>query len=70
MRKLLREVRHEFNIPIVLITHDVFEAYAVADRIIIYSGGRIVQAGSPFEVFHNPVSSDVEELLKFSYAGV
>jgi len=60
MRKLLVEVRYEFNIPIVLITHDVSEAYSVADRIIVYSGGRIAQAGSPFEVFHNPVSSGVE----------
>jgi len=63
MRKLLREVRHEFDIPIVLITHDVAEAYAVADRIIVYSGGRIAQAGPPFEVFHNPVSPEVEELV-------
>jgi len=63
MRRLLREVRNEFNIPIVLITHDVCEAYTVADRIIVYSGGRIAQAGSPFEVFHHPVSSDVEALI-------
>jgi len=63
MRKLLREVRNEFNIPIVLITHDVSEAYAVADRIIVYSGGRIVQTGSPFEVLHRPVSYEVEALI-------
>ncbi len=63
MRKLLREVRNEFNIPIVLITHDVSEAYAVADRIIAYSGGRIVQTGSPFEVLHRPVSYEVEALI-------
>jgi molybdate transport system ATP-binding protein len=63
MQQLLRKVRSEFNIPIVLITHDVFEAYTVADRIIVYSGGRIAQTGSPLEVFHNPVSSDVEALV-------
>ena len=63
MRKLLREVQNEFHIPIVLITHDVYEAYAVADRIIVCSGGRIVQAGPPFEVFHNPASSEVEALI-------
>lgn len=63
MRKLLREVQKEFKIPIVLITHDISEAYAVADRIIVYSGGRVAQTGPPFEVFQNPVSSDVEALV-------
>lgn len=63
MRRLLKEIRSEFNIPIMLITHDVFEAYSVADRIIVYSGGRIAQTGSPLEVFHNPASFDVEALV-------
>ncbi len=63
MRKLLRAVRHEFNIPIVLITHDVSEAYAVADKIIVYADGGVAQSGRPFEVFPNPGSSDVEALL-------
>ncbi len=63
MRRLLKEIRHEFNIPVVLVTHDIFEAYTMADKIIIYSGGRIAQIGSPSEVFNRPATIDVETLV-------
>jgi molybdate transport system ATP-binding protein len=63
MRKILRDIRREFTIPIILVTHDIFEAYTMADRIIICSGGRIVQTGSPEEIIHSPISPDVEALI-------
>ncbi len=63
MRKILRDIRREFTIPVILVTHDLFEANAMADRIIIYSGGRIVQTGVPSEIFHSPASPDVEALI-------
>lgn len=54
MIKLLKEVRAEFNIPVVLVTHDVFEACTMGDKIIVYSGGRILRTGSPPEIFPLP----------------
>lgn len=63
MQKFLREIRDEFNIPVILVTHDVAEAYAVADKIIVYSRGRIVQTGSPLEVERNPVNDAVKILF-------
>jgi molybdate transport system ATP-binding protein len=63
MIKILKNIRREFAIPIVLVTHDIFEAYTLADRIIIYSGGRIVQTGSPAEILCSPMSCDVEALI-------
>lgn len=63
MRKILIEIRRKFTIPIVLVTHDMFEAYTMADRMIIYAGGRIVQTGSPEEILHSPMSHDVEALI-------
>ena len=60
MIRLLKEVRNEFNLPVVLVTHDVFEAYAMADRIIVYSGGRIARIGSPSEIFHLPPGLEAE----------
>jgi molybdate transport system ATP-binding protein len=64
MIKLLEEVRNEFNLPVVLVTHDVLEAYAMADKIIVYSGGRIVRIGSPGEIFRLPVGLDAEALWR------
>ncbi len=63
MRKILRDIRREFTIPIVLVTHDMFEAYTMADRMIIYAGGKIVQTGAPSEILRCPVSPDVEALI-------
>ncbi len=63
MQKFLKEVRQEFNIPVILVTHDLLEAYAVADKIIVYSQGKIVQTGSPLEVGRNPVNAEVRTLF-------
>ena len=46
MRGLLRVVQREFGIPVVLVTHDMTEAAELADRIIIYEGGRVVRSGA------------------------
>lgn len=67
MRRLLKEIRHEFSTPIVLVTHDIFEAYTMADRIIVYSGGKVVQTGRPHEVFNNPACTDVERLVNMPH---
>jgi len=64
MIRLLEEVRNEFDLPVVLVTHDVLEAYAMADKIIVYSGGRIVSTGPPGEIFHLPAGLDAEALWR------
>jgi len=63
MRKCLAGVvKSEFHIPAVLVTHNVLEAYMLADRVLVYSGGRVVQAGAPQVVFANPVNEEVMSL--------
>lgn len=63
MRRLLKNIRHKFNIPVVLVTHDIFEAYTMADRLIVYSEGRVLQTSSPSEVLSRPATHDVEVLV-------
>ncbi len=63
MRSLLNDIRREFNIPVILVTHDIIEAYTMADGIIAYAGGRVKQVGSPNEVFGAPAGPDVEMLV-------
>ena len=46
----------------VLVTHDVFEAYALADKVIVYSGGKIVRTGFPCEIFQLPAGLEAETL--------
>jgi molybdate transport system ATP-binding protein len=63
MRAFLMKIREDFNVPVVLVTHDVYEAFTMPDRLIVYSGGRVVQAGTPEDVFGRPATADVEELV-------
>jgi molybdate transport system ATP-binding protein len=62
MRAFLKQIRMEFSVPVVLVTHDVYEAYTMADTIIVYSNGRVAQTGAPSEVFTGPHAKGVEEL--------
>ncbi|NTW60935.1 MAG: ABC transporter ATP-binding protein [Nitrospirae bacterium] len=65
MRELLRDVQRELMIPVVLVTHDREEALGLADRLIIYAGGRVEQTGTPREVLTMPKTELVEQLLVY-----
>ncbi|GGY04778.1 ABC transporter [Litchfieldella qijiaojingensis] len=65
-RRLQRELallREEIDIPILLVTHDLEEASALADRLCVLHGGRTLQSGPPESLFRRPVSAEVARLL-------
>ena len=49
--KLLIEIREKFGIPVLMVTHNAAEAMELAERVIVYSDGKIEHAGAPNEVF-------------------
>ena len=52
----------------VIVTHEMSFARAVADRMIFIDGGRIVEEGSPEDFFEHPVTDRLKRFLKsFSY---
>jgi len=55
MRRMLRRVLAERSA--VIVTHDVLDAYTLADRVIIVENGRIVDQGTPAAVFDRPRSA-------------
>ncbi len=59
---VVRILRHT-RTPGVFVTHDQGEALAVGDRIAVMQRGRIVQLGTPEEVFHTPVSRFVAAFM-------
>lgn len=67
MRNLLLDIRKQFDIPIVLVTHDITEAYTLADNLVVYINGHIAQQGKAVEVIQNPVNDEVAALVKPSY---
>lgn len=61
IRSELKRLQRHLNIPMILITHDLGEAFAMADRLIIYEQGRVVQCGAPEEILSNPASPIISE---------
>ncbi len=70
MRQLLRDIRSTFDIPVVLVTHDIVEAYSMADKLIVYVNGRVAQTGTSSEVFSSPINEEVRVLVDTKQYGV
>jgi len=59
----LGEVLSRLEIPALYVTHDQFEAFAIADRLAIMRAGEIVRDGAPAEVFAEPGTEFVARFL-------
>ena len=59
MRSEIRRIVKENNLTGVYVTHDQEEALSMADRMAILDEGRIVQTGTPEEIYRNPLSAHV-----------
>lgn len=63
IRLELRGLLDRLNIPTVLVTHDRDDAFVLSNRIVLLQGGRIIQDGTPEEVYRQPVDEDAARLL-------
>jgi molybdopterin-binding protein len=60
---LLRELQQQWHLTVLLITHDLTEAYFLADRITILLDGRVVQQGDKVDVYSRPALPEVARFL-------
>lgn len=63
MRVELKRLQRENNQTFVYVSHDEEEVMAISDRIAIMIGGKILQVGSPDEVYSRPNSIEVAEVI-------
>jgi spermidine/putrescine transport system ATP-binding protein len=59
MQRFLKRLQREIQTTFLFVTHDQEEAVTMADRICVMNTGRIVQVGSPQEVYYRPLSEYV-----------
>jgi len=61
-RELVRIVG-ELHTTTMFVTHDVDEAFRLADRIVVMRQGQVEQSGTPFELFDSPATPYVRDLV-------
>jgi ABC-type sugar transport system ATPase subunit len=59
----LKRLQRALNVTAVYVTHDQEEALSLSDRLAVFMDGRIVQVGTPAEVFSRPATVEVAGFL-------
>ena len=59
----LLDLQAKVKRTIIFVSHDLDEAFKLGDRIAIMEGGRIIQCGTPRDIFTNPVNAYVAEFV-------
>ncbi len=62
MRFEIKELTNRLGISTIYVTHDQAEALSMSDRIAVMSGGKILQLGTPREIYLEPVSPSVARI--------
>ncbi|MGC8675671.1 ABC transporter ATP-binding protein [Fervidicoccus sp.] len=76
VRVFLKELQRKLNMTVIHVTHDQEEAMAIADNIVILNSGKIVQDGSPAEIYRKPKNTFIftfiglSNLLPASFFGI
>ena len=62
-RAELRKLQRSLGVTAVYVTHDQEEAMTIADRMAVFMEGRIVQVGTPHEIFRRPATATVAAFI-------
>ena len=54
MRVEIAKLHHALDATMIYVTHDQVEAMTLADRIVVLDAGRVMQFGSPLDLYHHP----------------
>ncbi len=63
LRQWLRRLHEEIHVTSIFVTHDQEEALEVADRVVVMNHARVIQEGSPAEVYNHPATPFVYDFL-------
>ena len=59
----LKAIQRDTGTTILFVTHDMDEAFGLADRVGLMLGGRLVQVGTPLELLRDPVDARVGDFV-------
>jgi molybdate transport system ATP-binding protein len=64
LRREIARLTRELDLTVVFVTHDLREAYNLADRVAVFDAGLVLQCGAGDDVFERPLSARVAELTE------
>ena len=64
LREEIRRFHKQFQVPLVLVTHDALDVQALAETVVVMYQGRVLQIGSPEEIFRTPRTRQVADLVQ------
>ena len=59
----IKRIQRSLGVTTIFVTHDQSEAMAMSDRIVVFEGGCIQQAGAPLEVYNRPANAFVARFV-------
>jgi putative spermidine/putrescine transport system ATP-binding protein len=59
----IKRIQRSLGVTTIFVTHDQSEAMAMSDRIVVFEGGRLQQAGTPLDVYDRPVNDFVARFV-------
>lgn len=59
----MREILKANNITALLVTHDQFEAFAIADKVGVMTEGKVLQWDIPYELYHKPINRYIADFI-------
>ncbi|MBE7897631.1 methionine ABC transporter ATP-binding protein [Paenibacillus polymyxa] len=62
--KLLKKVNEDYQITILLITHEMNVIRSICDRVAVMENGRVIEQGSVFDVFANPQTKTTKNFIR------
>lgn len=63
MRDEIRRLQKSLGVKALYVTHDQEEAMAISDQIAVFSRGRLIQMGAPYDIYAHPVSLFVADFI-------
>jgi polar amino acid transport system ATP-binding protein len=62
--RIVRDLAHASDMSMLVVTHEISFAADIADRVLMFDEGRLVEEGTPLQVLKNPVNARTRQFLR------
>ena len=59
MRKFIKDLVKKHNITVIMVSHDILDAYELFDEMILLENGKVLQKGTPQNLYNSPKNKKV-----------